>query len=309
MALYFFCCALLLIPLTIVIGVLQSGFRLLRRLATVGRADFSISTDRARPGDTIEARAVVVGRGSRPLTVEAQLTCTMFDHRPHPLYASRRPMHAAAANRSQYTADLVMPAYALRTGRVGDNSPLADRTHRMLVVWTVDFEVRSARGTLLHRRSRPVEVPRGRRPKTHLRRMSLLAIDTFSSVRNDMLFNWLVHLAACDGTVTPAERTLLFELLTEMDGMADMEEAAMRIERELHRRLVIDDDFLHRYVPMDARLEFYRALYSLALTDGPLQDKERTFLGDALKILGLTSDDVREIEGEVTRARDTAQES
>ena len=292
----------MLIPLTIGIGAVGASFRLLRRLATVGRANFSISTDRVRPGDTIEAHAQVVGRSSRPLTIEAQLTCTMFDHRPHRLYASKRPMRAAeGAGPNQFVADLVVPAYALRTGRVGDFSPLADRTHRMLVVWTVDFEVRSARGTLLHRKSRAVEVPRGRRPKTHLRRMSLLAIDTFSSVRNDMLFNWLVHLAACDGAVTPAERTLLYEFLTEMDGMADIEEAGMRIERELLRRLVIDDTFLHRYVPMDARLEFYRALFSLALTDGALNEKERTFLADALKILGMTGDDVREIEGEVTR--------
>jgi uncharacterized tellurite resistance protein B-like protein len=301
LALYFFCFALFLIPLTIVIGVFGASFRLLRRLVTVGRANFFISTDRVRPGDTIEAHANVIGRSSRPLTIEAQLTCTMFDHRPHQLYASRRPMRAVEGGANQYAADLVVPAYALRTGRVGDFSPLADRTHRMLVVWTVDFEVLSARGTLLHRKSRAVEVPRGRRPKTHLRRMSLLAIDTFSSVRNDMLFNWLVHLAACDGPITPAERTLLYELLTEMDGMADMEEAGLRIERELQRRLVIDDTFLHRYVPMEARLEFYRALYGLALTDGPLQDQERAFLADALKNLGMTGDDVRTIEGEVAR--------
>ncbi len=91
--------------------------------------------------------------------------------------------------------------------------------------------------------------------------------------------------------------------------MADLEEAAMRIERELLRRLVIDDDFLRRYVPMDARLEFYRALYSLALTDGALQDKERTFLADSLKLLAMTGDDVREIEGEVVRASETNQPS
>lgn len=307
MALYFFCFALCLIPLTIVIGAFQASFRLLRRLATVGRADFSISTDRVRPGDTIEAQARVVGRWSRPLTVEAQLTCTMFDHRPHRLYSSRRPMRPAEGSTKQYVADLLVPAYALRTGRVGDFSPLADRTHRMLVVWTVDFEVRSARGTLLHRRSRAIEVPRGRRPKTHLRRMSLLAIDTFASVRNDMLFNWLVHLAACDGPVTPPERTLLYEFLTEMDGMADMEEAAVRIDRELQRRLVIDAMFLHRYVPMNARLEFYRALFSLALTDGPLRDQERKFLAEALKVFGLTGDDVREIEGEVARGPQTVE--
>jgi uncharacterized tellurite resistance protein B-like protein len=169
--------------------------------------------------------------------------------------------------------------------------------------------VRSARGTLLHRRSHAFEVPRGRRLKTHLRRMSLLAIDTFSSTRNDMLFNWLVHLAACDGPITPSERTLLYELLSEMDGMTDLEEAVTRVERELQRRLVIDDVFLHRYVPMEARLEFYRALYTLALSDGPLHELEKTFLAESLKSFGLNKDDVKQIEGEVAVAREAVSAS
>jgi uncharacterized tellurite resistance protein B-like protein len=311
LALYFFGFALCLIPITLAAGALQAGFRFLRRLATLRRARFTVSAREARPGDTIEASAQVVPRSSRAVTVEARLTCTMFDHRAHELYSSKRPMLPAASAPHQYSAALVLPPYALQTGRMGDKSPnpFSEHAHRMLVVWTVDFEVRSARGTLLHRRSHAFEVPRGRRLKTHLRRMSLLAIDTFSSTRNDMLFNWLVHLAACDGPITPSERTLLYELLSEMDGMTDLEEAVTRVERELQRRLVIDDVFLHRYVPMEARLEFYRALYTLALSDGPLHELEKTFLAESLKSFGLNKDDVKQIEGEVAVAREAVSAS
>jgi uncharacterized tellurite resistance protein B-like protein len=303
LGLYFFFLALCLIPVTVVAGALTASFRVLRRLATLRRAEFSVSTTEVRPGDTFEARATVVPRAARAVTVEAHLTCTMFDHRPHELYASTRRMTATPAAASQYAVDLVLPEYALRTGRVGDSTTVAENAHRMLVVWTVDFEVRSAGGTLLHRRSRAFEVPRGRRLKTQLRRMSLLAIDTFSSIRNDMLFNWLVHLAACDGPITPAERTQLYELVSEMVGMADLEDASVRVERELQRRLVIDGLFLHRYVPLEQRLEFYRALLTLALTDGPLVDKEMTFLFESAKVLGISDEDVKTIEAEVALAR------
>jgi len=303
LALYFFCLALALIPVTIVASGLQASFRFVRRLATLRRASFSVSAKEARPGDTIEARAEVLPRWTRAVTVEAHLTCTMFDHRPHELYSSTRRMVSSGTTDGSYVAPLVLPEYALRTGRVGDQATVAEHAHRMLVVWTVDFEVRSASGTLLRRRSLAFEVPRGRRLKTQMRRMSLLAIDTFSSIRNDMLFNWLVHLAACDGAITPPERTLLFELLSEMDGMADLEEASVRVDRELQRRLVIDDMFLHRYVPLEQRLEFFKALLTLALTDGPVGNKEKTFLADSSRLLGITADDVKQIEGEVARAQ------
>jgi uncharacterized tellurite resistance protein B-like protein len=304
LALYFFCFALLLIPVTVVAGAAQASLRFARRLATLRRAQFSVSAREARPGDTIQAHAHVAARSSRAVMVQAHLTCTMFDHRPHELYASSRPMVAGAGAPDHYSAELQIPAYALQTGRVGAKKSLANHAHRMLVVWTVDFEVRTARGTLLYRRSHPFDVPRGRRLQTHLRRMSLLAIDTFSSIRNDMLFNWLVHLAACDGPVTPAERTFLYELVSEMDGMADLEEASRRVERELQSHLMIDGDFLHRYVPLNERLEFYRALVTLATADGALTDLERKMLAESLKMLGITSDDVKHIEGEVASARE-----
>ena len=225
MAAYLFGLALCLIPLTLLAGTLQAAFELARRVVTLRAATFSVSATSLRPGEKIEARARVVPRGKRQVTVHARLTCTMFDHRSHRLYASSLAMvpspRTGEQRGDQYAVSLRLPEYALRTGLVGD-SPHADgNSRRMLVVWTVDFQVRAADGTVLRRASRGFEVPRGRRPKTHLRRMSLLAIDTFSSIRNDMLFNWLVHLAACDGAITSAERRFLHDVLEEMTGMTD----------------------------------------------------------------------------------------
>ena len=117
-----------------------------------------------------------------------------------------------------------------------------------------------------------------------------------------MLFNWLVHLAACDGAVTSAERRFLHELLEEMTGMAADSETDARVEQELRRRLVIDDVFLRRYVPMEARLEFYRALFTLARCDGALHQREQEFLAEALKVFQLTTDDVKPVEAEVIDA-------
>jgi DnaJ-domain-containing protein 1 len=303
LAVYLFGLALCLIPLTLAVGTLQAVHGLARRLMTLRKATFTVSTRTARPGDKLEARAHVVPRGSRSITVHARITCTMFDHRSHRLYESSRIMRPAPGAAHEYVAALILPEYALRTGLVGDNSPNASATaRRMLVVWTIDFEVRAAGGTVLHESSCGLDVPRGRRPKTHLRRMSLLAIDTFSSIRNDMLFNWLVHLAACDGAITSAERRFLHDLLEEMTGMSASGEADARIELELQRRLVIDDVFLQRYVPLEARLEFYRALYTLALCDGALHQREQDFLAEALKVFRLTPNDVKPVEGEVADA-------
>lgn len=302
MAVYLFGLALCLIPLTLVAGTSRAAFELARRLVTLRAAGFTVSATSLRPGEKIEARARVLPRGSRRVTVHARLTCTMFDHRSHRLYASSLVMAPSPTDAHQYSVSLTLPEYALRTGLVGD-SPHADgNTRRMLVVWTVDFQVRAADGTVLRRASLGFEVPRGRRPKTHLRRMSLLAIDTFSSIRNDMLFNWLVHLAACDGAITSAERRFLHDLLEEMAGMSDGPDTDARVEQELRRRLIIDDVFLQRYVPMEARLEFYRALYTLARTDGALHQREVEFLGESLKVFKLTAEDVSPIEAEVASA-------
>ena len=306
MAAYLFGLALCLIPLTLLAGTLQAAFELARRVVTLRAATFSVSATSLRPGEKIEARARVVPRGKRQVTVHARLTCTMFDHRSHRLYASSLAMvpspRTGEQRGDQYAVSLRLPEYALRTGLVGD-SPHADgNSRRMLVVWTVDFQVRAADGTVLRRASRGFEVPRGRRPKTHLRRMSLLAIDTFSSIRNDMLFNWLVHLAACDGAITSAERRFLHDVLEEMTGMTDGPDTDARVEQELRRRLIIDDVFLGRYVPMEARLEFYRALYTLARSDGALHQREVDFLGESLKVFKLTADDVKPIEAEVVGA-------
>jgi len=308
-AVYLFGLALCLIALTLVVGALRTAFRTARRVWTLRPTTFAVSVKEARPGDSIEARARVVPRpASRAISVHARLTCTMFDHGSHELYASSRAMRAAsrregrAADGHDYVAKLTLPDYALRTGLVGDKSPDAvEGGRRMLVAWTVDLEVRSATGSLLCRESRGLDVPRGRRPRTNLRRMSLLAIDTFTSIRNDMLLNWSVHLAICDGAaVDAAERRFIHDLLEEMAGMAAASETDARIEQERQRRLVIDDLFLGRYLPMEERLAFYRGLYELARCDGPINAPEQAFLSEAAHAFRLTAAEVAKVQGEVT---------
>jgi len=312
LAVYLFGLALCLITLTLVVGAVRAFFRAARRVWALRQATFSISVKEARPGDSIEARARVVPRpAARAVSVHARLTCTMFDHRSHELYASSRAMRvsgrgAAGASGAgngaghEYVAKLTLPDYALRTGLVGDKSPDAvEGGRRMLVAWTVDFEVRSAGGQALCRESRGLDVPRGRRPRTNLRRMSLLAIDTFTSIRNDMLLNWSVHLAICDGpAVDAAERRFIHDLLEEMAGMAAASETDARIEQERQRRLVIDDLFLGRYLPMEARVEFYGGLYRLARCDGAVNAPEKAFLMEAAKVFRLTDADVTKAQGE-----------
>ena len=312
MAVYLFGLALCLIALALVVGALRTAFRTARRVWTLRQTTFSISVKEARPGEAIQARArVVPRRASRAVTVHARLTCTMFDHHSRELYASSRAMRAAARAGDEkrggeggvhdYVAKLTLPDYALRTGLVGDKSPDAvEGGRRMLVAWTVDFEVRSPTGGVLCRESRGLDVPRGRRPRTNLRRMSLLAIDTFTSIRNDMLLNWSVHLAICDGPeVDAAERRFIHDLLEEMVGMAAASETDARIEQERQRRLVIDDLFLGRYLPMEARVEFYGGLYRLARCDGAVNAPEKAFLSEAAKVFRLTDADVSKAQGEV----------
>ena len=312
MAVYLFGLALCLITLTLVVGAVRAFFRAARRVWALRQATFSISVKEARPGDSIEARARVVPRpAARAVSVHARLTCTMFDHRSHELYASSRAMRVSARGAAgasgagngaghDYVAKLTLPDYALRTGLVGDKSPDAvEGGRRMLVAWTVDFEVRSAGGQALCRESRGLDVPRGRRPRTNLRRMSLLAIDTFTSIRNDMLLNWSVHLAICDGPVGAAEQSCIHDLLEEMAGMAGASETDARIEQERQRRLVIDDLFLGRYLPMEARLEFYRSLYRLARCDGAVNAREEAFLAEAAQAFRLAPGDVTQVQGEV----------
>jgi len=307
-AVYLFGLALCLIALTLVVGAARTAFRTARRVWTLRQTAFTVSVKEARPGDSIEARARVVPRpASRAISVHARLTCTMFDHGSHELYASSRAMRATGRREGggdghDYVAKLTLPDYALRTGLVGDKSPDAvEGGRRMLVAWTVDLEVRSATGSLLCRESRGLDVPRGRRPRTKLRRMSLLAIDTFTSIRNDMLLNWSVHLAICDEpAVDASERRFIHDLLEEMAGMAAASDTDVRIEQERQRRLVIDDLFLGRYLPMEERLAFYRGLYELARCDGPINAPEQAFLSEAAHAFRLTAAEVAKVQGEVT---------
>jgi len=154
---------------------------------------------------------------------------------------------------------------------------------------------------VLLRKVQDLEVPAGRPLRVDHERMSLLAIDTFSSIKNDMIFNWLTHLAAHDGFIDPSERSFLHKMLRDAYGIHEAEAADDRIDKELQRRLVIDKALLQRHVPLESRLDLYRLVFAMAWRDGVVHQREHEFLSDTLRLLGLTVNQVRHLEWEVVR--------
>jgi uncharacterized tellurite resistance protein B-like protein len=207
------------------------------------------------------------------------------------------------ATPDHYETPLIVPTYALRSGVVGDSlsTLFSDSARRMLIVWSVEFQVRNSKGTVLLRQLQRLDVPAGRPLEADHERMSLLAIDTFSSIKNDMIFNWLVHIAAHDGFIDPHERRFLYEMLEDAYGIIDREAADERIESELRRKLVLDQALLQRHVPLESRLDLYRLMFAMAWRDGVMHRKEHEYLTDTLQLLGLTANEVRHLEWEVVR--------
>jgi uncharacterized tellurite resistance protein B-like protein len=301
MAIYLFVAVICAIPFLFLANALRVAYRWVRAAVTLRRARFTLSATAAEPGDVIEARAHVVTRTSRPINVQARLACSLFDHREHRLYSSYRQMKSTTPD--NYETPLIVPTYALRSGVVGDSlsTLFSDSARRMLIVWSVEFQVHDMEGTVLLRQLQALEVPAGRPLEVDHERMSLLAIDTFSSIKNDMILNWLVHLAAHDGFIDPRERSFLYELLEDAYGITEREAADERIEKELHRKLALDHALLQRHVPLESRLELYRLVFAMAWRDGVMHQKEHEYLTDTLQLLGLTANEVRHLEWEVVR--------
>jgi uncharacterized tellurite resistance protein B-like protein len=301
MAIYLFVAVLCVIPFLFMANALRVAYRWLRAAITLRHARFTLSATTVEPGDVIEAHADVVARSSQPITVHARIACSLFDHREHRLYSSYRQMLPTAPD--HYETPLIVPTYALRSGVVGDSlsTLFSDSARRMLIVWSVEFQVHDTQGTVLLRQLQALEVPAGRPLEADHERMSLLAIDTFSSIKNDMILNWLVHLAAHDGVIDPRERSFLHEMLEDVYGITEREAADERIEKELQRKLVLDHALLHRHVPLESRLELYRLVFAMAWRDGVMHQKEQEYLTDTLQLLGLTTNEVRHLEWEVVR--------
>jgi uncharacterized tellurite resistance protein B-like protein len=304
LALYLLALLLATLPLTLV-GVAALGLVRAWRRAALHHARFEVSARTARPGDTLAVHAEVRARREQPLHVSAALACTLFDHRRRRLFTRRVALAPAAAADGTYAGELHVPDAALRTGVVGDelSSLFSEEARRLLAFWTVVFEVRrgGARGTLLARRSIAVEVPEGKPLSTDARWMGQVVVETFTSLRDDYVLNWLVRMAAADGAINASERALLHDVLREAHGITDPALADARIAAEAGRGLDLDPDLVRRHVPAEQRVQFYKLLFALAWRDGKLDPREHALLIETLDDFGLDEHHVREVELEVLR--------
>lgn len=304
MAFYLLLATAVAIPL-VFLGVAAVGVgRLVRRVLTLARAEFYFKPDTVKPGQEVEVHAHVIGRGKLKPVVRATLTCTMFDHRARTLLAKQVAMTPVDASGSgAYVARLRVPEHALRTGVVGDqlSALFSEEAHRLLVSWTIVFEVLSPDGVVLARRARPLQVPEGEALRPEKAFMKNLVVETMASLHDDLLLNWLVQLAAHDGEIAPQERSLLHEVLRSAHGIDDPLAADTRIAAEEKKKLSIEPEMFRKHVPREKRIAFYQALYALAWRDGNVDKRELEFLEETLRRFGLDRSHAREAELAVLR--------
>lgn len=295
--------ALLAILAVLAVAIAVAVFRAFRSALALRRAEFQIMPDVIRPGEGMRVWARVLASGTEPLVVRAALTCTMLDHRPRRLYENVHTLIPVHGRPEEHAVFVQMPAYALRSGAVGDelSNLFSEDAHRLLVSWSVDFEVARARspGAVLARTSIPVEVPEGQPLLADRTYMDQLIVATCRSMHSDLVFNWMVRLASADGQIDARERRLLHEVLAASFGVTDIATADARIAVETQRDLQVDPVVLRKHLPEEAMLSLYRFLYAMAWRDGQLDGREHNFLVDVLEKFGLDAAIVRQVEREV----------
>ncbi len=295
--------ALLAILAVLAAAIAVAVFRALRSALALRRAEFQIMPEVIRPGEGMRVWARVLASGTEPLVVRAALTCTMLDHRPRRLYENVHTLIPVYARPDEHAVFVQMPAYALRSGAVGDelSKLFSEDAHRLLISWSVDFEVARARrpDAVLARTSIPVEVPEGQPLLADRAYMDQLIVATCRSMHSDLVFNWMVRLASADGEIDARERRLLHEVLAASFGVTDVTTADARIAVEMHRDLQVDPVVLRKHLPEEAMLSLYRFLYAMAWRDGQLDGREHNFLVGVLEKFGLDAAMVRQVEREV----------
>lgn len=303
MTLFLLPLALLVILFGLLAGLGVALVRAVRTAMVLGRAEFQIAPQVARPGEGIRIWARVTSRSGEPVVVRASLACTMFDHRARKLYANVHELTPMFGQPSELVAFATLPRYALRTGAVGAelSNLFSEDAHRLLVAWSVDYEVAlaSSPSRVLVRSSIPLEVPEGRPLEPDRSYMERLVVDTCRSMHSEIVLNWLVKLAAADGVIHPAERALLHHILRDAHGITTPEAADARIAVEMKRELEVDVTILRKHVPPEARLELYRFLYAMAWRDGSIDGREHNFLVTVLDKFGLDRSVVAQVEREV----------
>jgi len=294
-------CAMLLVLLVRVTALL---FRTIRGAIAIQSAEFQVQPSVVRPGEGMRVWARVIPRSDQPLSVHAALTCTMFDHKERRLYSNDVTLAPIVGRPGEYAVFLTMPAYALRTGVVGDelSNLFSEDAHRLLVFWSVELEVRRPDDAdPILKDTISVEVPEGKVLEPDRAYVERLIVDTCSAMHSDLVFNWLVQVAASDGVIVPRERELLHYVLAAAHNVTDPAAADARIAVEMRRDLQLDPHVLRKHLPPETLLAFYRFLYAMAWRDGHLDGREHDFLVDVLDKFGLDGPTVTEVEREVLR--------
>lgn len=294
--------ALLLILVILAIALAAAWIAAIRRALVLRRAEFQIAPEALRPGEGLRAWARVVPRAGRPLKVRAVLTCTLLDHRARVLYANAHELAPVHGRDGEQVAFVQVPPYALRSGAVGAElgQLFSEDAYRLLVAWSVEFEVRPADRPerVLARASIPVELPEGRPLGASRAEAEQALVATCAAMQADLVFNWLVQLAAADGQVDPRERAMLHDVLRARFGVSDPAAAEARVAVEQQRALSVDPTILRKHVPEEARAALYRFLYAMAWRDGRLDERERAFLARVLDRFGLDEARLRALEEE-----------
>jgi uncharacterized tellurite resistance protein B-like protein len=304
-AIYLLAILLGAVTLIIAIALIRSGSHGVDRLRNVASASFHVDPSRVRPGGEIKLSATVIPRGDALVAVKATLRCTMFDHRARSLYAHTVILHPDEGAPNLFTGAVSLPPFALRTGVIGDqlSNLFSEEARRLLVFWSVDFAVRAARvfDRPVLERSLAIDVPEGRSLQTDETAMESIVAETFALLKDDLILNWLVKMAARDGVISPEERSFLRDMLIRAHGVRDEEEADRKIDAEIVRGMNIDPALLRTHVPAEARVAFYRLLFAVAWRDGELDRREHEFLVETLRQFGLERSDVAEVERDVLR--------
>lgn len=295
--------AVLLLLSGLLLVLSRAVFGALRSLLALRHVHFAVNPPVARPGGGVRVTAQVVPRGDRALTVRAVLGCTLFDYRPRPLYRLAVELTPVHGRPHELAAFVRVPPQALRSGVVGDSLSLlfSEDAHRLLVSWSLELEVRDGgpAATLLHVDTVPLDIPDGRPLQPDRTYMDALLAQVCTETHSELLFNWLVQLAAVDGVLEPRERALLLEVLRGGYGVTDPAEAEARIQAELRRQVDVDPTLLRNHFPADRLLSVYRFLFAMAWRDGALDGREHAFLQAFLARFGLERQTVAAVEREV----------
>src|ERR1043165_6714419 len=120
--------------LVLLVRITALLYRTIRKNVVIQHAEFQVQPSVVRPGEGMRVWARVIPRGTRPLAVRAALTCTMFDHKERRLYSNDVSLAPVVGRPDEYAVFVHMPAYALRTGVVGDelSNLFSEDAHRLL---------------------------------------------------------------------------------------------------------------------------------------------------------------------------------